>query len=172
VEVGMAFYYAGVEYLAPSVDRTLVLVTFVLFILIALVTASPTGKVRTRAISVLSVVAVILTVIFLFGGKSEFGQKIEAIGDDAKAGAVEAVPSGATTSRVVLLGFGECSAEVDLDAGPRGKNRFLGSPNALVYWEDYGGEEGSINKEWGAKGGRVCFLGPAGETVIVRQIPY
>lgn len=90
VEVGMAFYYASVEYLAPSVDRTLVLVTFALFVFIALVMASPSGKIKTRAIGVLSVVFVVLTVIFLFGGKSEFGDKLEAIGnDEAKAAPAE-----------------------------------------------------------------------------------
>lgn len=172
VEVGMAFYYAGVEYLAPSVDRTLVLVTFALFVFFALVAASPTGKVRTRTIGVLSVVFVILTVLFLFGGKNEFGDKLEAIGnDDAKAAPAAVAPEGATESQVALRGFGDCSASVDLDVGPSGRNVFLGPSSAVVRWLDYGDEEGPINKWWDQKGGRVCFLGPAGETVTVRQIP-
>jgi len=71
---------------------------------------------------------------------------------------------------VTLLGDETCSNYVDLDAGPRGDNYFEGPDDAVVHWED--GTSNSITEWVDRKGGLVCFTGPAGERVTVRQVPY
>lgn len=74
-----------------------------------------------------------------------------------------------TLQTVTLLGENTCSDYVDLDAGPRGENYVEGPTNARIHWQD--GTSGFITEWFGVKGGRVCFTGPAGETVTVRQVP-
>lgn len=172
VEVGMAFYYAGVEYLAPSVDRTLVLVTFALFVLLALVAASPPGKIRTNVMGVLTVVFVVLTVIFLFGGKDEFGNKLEAIdiGGGAKAAPLELMPTPAgRTFRIHLLGPERLSAPFDIDRWAPTINdefRYWGPVGTRAQFED--GTNVSLFERVGAKTGEVRFTGPAGRVVTIK----
>ncbi len=151
----------------------LLVATVALMWVAVLLIPAATGRSLARMIqTVLLVIVAFFTIAFYAGGTDGVRQKIEAIGgNDAKAAPTEVAPSGATTSRVTLNGFKKCSAEVDLDVGPRGENIFLGSDTVIVRWLDYGNEEGSINKDWGVRGGRVCFLGPAGESVTVRQVP-
>lgn len=92
-------------------------------------------------------------------------------GSDGTKAAEVKVDEG-RVARVSLRGFENCSDEVDLTLGPvKGRNFFLGSSDTLVRWLDYSSEEGPITKWWGSKGGRICFLGPIGETITVRQTP-
>lgn len=177
VEVGMAFYYAGVEYLAPSVDRTLVLITFALFVFLALVAASPTGKVRTRTIGVLSIVFVVLTVIFLFGGKDEFGNKLEAIGNgDARAAPAAGVSTAGrvtlTEERqyITLLGEDKLAGPVDLDPLEIGEcARWQPSVKGVViHWEDRTEESMEVDSSHPPVG-LVWFKGPAEQQVGVRK---
>lgn len=47
--------------------------------------------------------------------------------------------------------------------------RWKGPESATVRWSD--GATGTIGDEWGVKGGKVQFSGPAGRTVIIRVFP-
>ncbi|MBI2506962.1 MAG: hypothetical protein HYW00_02385, partial [Candidatus Colwellbacteria bacterium] len=143
-----------------------------MWVAVLLVPAATEHRLARAVQAVLLVIVAFFTIAFYAGGTDGVRQKIEAIGNnDAKAAPAAVAPEGATESQVALRGFGDCSASVDLDVGPSGRNVFLGPSSAVVRWLDYGDEEGPINKWWDQKGGRVCFLGPAGETVTVRQIP-
>ena len=69
--------------------------------------------------------------------------------------------------KVLLVGEDQCSELVRLDLGPPGENVFEGPSGAKVYWPD--GTNGPISMNFGVKGGPVCFTGPVGEIVTVRE---
>jgi len=165
LQTGMAFYYAGVEYLAPDVDRTLVLVTFALFVFASLLAASPPGKAKKWAMRAVVAVFLVLTLVFLFGGKTEFGRKMET----ATAGAAQT----ANTWKVTLAGPDHwVSTGVNLDQFPGGLHySFSGPEGTRVRFVDEGGTvlaEGPITENFGVQGGIPEFAGPAGATASLR----
>lgn len=91
--------------------------------------------------------------------------------NDAKA----ETPSGETVTWVTLQGVGECSDVVDLDTGPPGENFFgLYPKGTAISFLDHDGKTillDDLPDEPITASGSVCFLGPAGERVRVRQVP-
>lgn len=76
-----------------------------------------------------------------------------------------------TIDIIELLGDAECSESIDLSEGPRGYNYFSGPPGTQVR-ELSTGVVGFITETFDSIGGPVCFTGPAGEEVTVRQVPF
>jgi hypothetical protein len=167
LQTGMAFYYAGVEYLAPDVDRTLVLVTFALFVFASLLAASPPGKAKKWAMRATTAAFLLLTLVFLFGGKTEFGHKLET----ATAGG--AAQTARCCWEVTLAGPDHwVSTGVNLDTFPGGlRYSFSGPEGTRVRFVDEGGAvlaEGLITENFGVQGGVPEFAGPAGATASLR----
>lgn len=126
----------------------------------------------TWAALLVPAIAVIITGIVL---PSVSGNGKARAEKPAKAAPAVATPSGEGITWVTLRGLDECSDIVDLDAGPSGENffglypsgtmiRFLDHNDLTILIDDL--PDSPI-----AASGNVCFLGPAGGRVRVRQVP-
>jgi len=158
---------------APEMIPIFILVAFAtLFLTAGASLLGRTGEATRRLATILVLIAVGITAIFFAGGVDEARTWLD---EQAAASASSGGDSGRQAvaaqrvTQVSLLGENLCSESVNLDNGPRGKNLFEGPAEARVHWQD--GTTGFITEWFDVKGGHVCFTGPAGEKVTVRQVP-